>query len=136
MTSLSASDDVKKRGKMDLCDSRPETPPARQSRPSACRLNESHVTKRVVGDGEKKGKFSLKVNSWQNYRHHTSPCIRTDRNLLIAAEGPLDASAAETAGTSREILAGDAWGLVVSVAILEVEEEFSFPTEMNSKNKN
>ncbi len=53
------------------------------------------------------------------------------RNLLIAAEGPLEASTAEAA----DILAGDASGLDASEAVFDDAEVFSLPTESGSEKR-
>ncbi len=53
------------------------------------------------------------------------------RNLLVAAEGPLQASTAEAA----EILAGDASDLDASEAVFDDAEVFSLPTESGSEKK-
>jgi hypothetical protein len=68
---------------------------------------------------------------------HASPCSSTARSLLIANEGPLAASAADTAVVSRGALEGDALGLDWPDSGSndeegqeeEEEDEFSFPTE-------
>ena len=63
--------------------------------------------------------------------------------MLIAAEGPLEASTAEAAdilagdasGLAAEILAGDASGLDASEAVFDDAEVFSLPTESGSEKR-
>ncbi len=74
---------------------------------------------------------------------HASPCSSTARSLLIANEGPLAASAADTAVVSRGTLEGDALGLEWPDSGSndeegqeeEEEEEFSFPTECERESR-